>query len=61
MVLFEGKLTAEMAYKGLLDRGYIVRWLPAQDLAHGLRITIGTGDEVRAVVAALREMIEQTG
>jgi histidinol-phosphate aminotransferase len=60
MVLFEGKLTAETAYNGLLDRGYIVRWLPAQDLGHALRITIGTEQEMRAVAAALREMVEQT-
>ena len=28
LVLFEGALTAEAAYKGLMDAGYIVRWLP---------------------------------
>lgn len=42
LVLFEGELTAETAYKGLMDAGYIVRWLPGQGLPHGLRITIGT-------------------
>ncbi|WP_404335964.1 histidinol-phosphate transaminase [Sphingomonas sp. MMS12-HWE2-04] len=56
LVLFEGALTAEAAYKGLMDAGYIVRWLPGQGLAHGLRITIGTEDEMRGVVAALRAM-----
>lgn len=58
LVLFEGKLTAELAYKGLMDRGYIVRWLPNQGLAHGLRITIGTEDEIKGVAAGLREMVE---
>ena len=58
LVLFEGKLTAEVAYKGLMDRGYIVRWLPNQGLAHGLRITIGTEDEIKGVAAGLREMVE---
>jgi len=56
LVLFEGQLTAEAAYKGLMDAGYIVRWLPGQGLPHGLRITIGTEDETRGVIAALRKM-----
>jgi histidinol-phosphate aminotransferase len=56
LVLFEGALTAEAAYKGLMDAGYIVRWLPGQGLPHGLRITIGTADECRGVIAALREL-----
>ncbi|ODP39540.1 histidinol-phosphate transaminase [Sphingomonas turrisvirgatae] len=57
LVLFEGTLTAEAAYKGLMDEGYIVRWLPGQGLAHGLRITIGTEDETKAVVAILQRLI----
>jgi histidinol-phosphate aminotransferase len=57
LVLFEGELTAEAAYKGLMDEGYIVRWLPGQGLAHGLRITIGTEDETRAVVVILQRLI----
>ncbi len=56
LVLFEGELTAEAAYKGLMDAGYIVRWLPGQGLPHGLRITIGTEDETKGVVAALRAL-----
>ena len=58
LVLFEGKLTAEAAYKGLMDKGYIVRWLPGQGLANGLRITIGTEEETRGVIAALRALVE---
>jgi histidinol-phosphate aminotransferase len=54
LVLFEGELTAEAAYHGLMDAGYIVRWLPGQGLGHGLRITIGTQEETRGVIAALR-------
>jgi len=61
LVLFEGKLTAEAAYKGLMDAGYIVRWLPGQGLPHGLRITVGTEDETRGVATALREMVEKAG
>ena len=56
LVLFEGRLTAEVAYRGLMDAGYIVRWLPGQGLPHGLRITIGTEDETRGVIAALRAL-----
>ena len=53
-----GELTAEAAYKGLMDAGYIVRWLPGQGLPHGLRITIGTEEETRGVVAALRNLAD---
>ncbi|MFW2831453.1 histidinol-phosphate transaminase [Sphingomonas sp. ID0503] len=59
LVLFEGALSAETAYHGLMDRGYIVRWLPNQGLPHALRITIGTEDEVKGVVAGLKELVAQ--
>ena len=58
LVVFEGKLTAEAAYKGLMDAGYIVRWLPGQGLPQALRITIGTEAETRGVAAALRRLAE---
>ena len=58
LVVFDGLLTAEAAYKGLMDAGYIVRWLPGQGLANGLRITIGTEDECRGVMAALRALVD---
>ncbi|MBP8232092.1 MAG: histidinol-phosphate transaminase [Rhizorhabdus sp.] len=61
LVLFEGKLTAEAAYKGLMDAGYIVRWLPGQGLPHGLRITIGTEEEITGLTAALRALVEAAG
>jgi histidinol-phosphate aminotransferase len=61
LVLFEGTLTAEAAYKGLMDAGYIVRWLPGQGLGHGLRITIGTEEETRGVAAALRDLVDRAG
>ena len=60
LVLFEGALTAEAAYKGLMDEGYIVRWLPGQGLPHGLRITIGTEEETRAVAAILNKLVAET-
>jgi histidinol-phosphate aminotransferase len=61
LVLFEGRLTAEAAYKGLMDAGYITRWLPGQKLGHGLRISIGTEDEMIGMTAALRRLVEAAG
>jgi histidinol-phosphate aminotransferase len=58
LVLFDGKLTAEAAFNGLADRGYITRWLPNQGLPHGLRITIGTAEQMDAIARGLREMAE---
>jgi histidinol-phosphate aminotransferase len=58
LVLFEGALTAEAAYEGLMERGYIVRWLPGQGLPHGLRITVGEAAQMDAIAGALREMAE---
>jgi len=59
LILFEGKLTAEAAFDGLAERGYITRWLPNQGLPHGLRITIGTREQMDDIAAGLREMVEQ--
>ncbi len=58
LILFAGKLTGEMAYKGLAERGYLTRWLPGQGLPHGLRITIGTAEQMDAIALALRDMAE---
>jgi len=58
LVLFEGALTAEAAYKALMAAGYATRWLPGQGLPHGLRITIGTEAEMRDVVDVLRTGVE---
>lgn len=61
LVLFDGALTGEAAYKGLMDRGYITRWLPNQGLGHGVRITIGTEADMRSIATALREMASAAG
>ncbi|HUD30372.1 MAG TPA: histidinol-phosphate transaminase [Novosphingobium sp.] len=58
LTLFEGALTAEIAFEGLADRGYIVRWLPGQGLPQGLRITIGKSEDMDAIATGLREMAE---
>ncbi|MEZ0495815.1 histidinol-phosphate transaminase [Sphingomonas sp. IW22] len=57
LVLFEGPVSAETAYKALMEAGYIVRWLPGQGLPHGLRISIGTAEETQGVMAALRRIV----
>ena len=59
LVLFEGLLTAEDAYKALMAAGYATRWLPGQGLPQALRITIGTEAEMRDVVAVLRAETER--
>ncbi|RJG52872.1 histidinol-phosphate transaminase [Sphingobium terrigena] len=58
LILFDGKLTAEAAMKGLWEEGYATRWLPGQGLPNGLRITIGTKAQTRAVANTLRAMAE---
>ncbi len=58
LILFEGALSAEAAYEGLMERGTITRWLPHQGLPHGLRITIGTAGQMDAIALALREMAQ---
>lgn len=57
LVLFEGETSAETAYRGLMDAGYIVRWLPGQGLPHGLRITIGAPEDMKGLLAALRKIV----
>lgn len=59
LVLFDGKLTAENAFKGLMESGYATRWLPGQGLANGLRITIGTEAQTRDIARLLRDMAER--
>lgn len=61
MVLFEGTASAEAVNMALMEEGYVVRWLPGQGLANGLRITIGSEAENRGLMAALRKILEQLG
>jgi histidinol-phosphate aminotransferase len=58
LIEFSGALTAEAAYKGLMDHGFITRWLPGQGLPQCLRITIGTAAEMDRVAAVLRQFAE---
>jgi histidinol-phosphate aminotransferase len=56
LILFNGKLTAETVYNGLMEHGYITRWLPGQGLPDALRITIGTAEQMDEIAAAIRSM-----
>ena len=58
LVLFEGKLTAEAALAALTHGGYAVRHLPGQGLGNGLRITIGTPEQMDEIAAILRKAAE---
>ena len=58
LVLFEGRLTAEAALAALAEGGYAVRHLPGQGLPHGLRITIGTSEQMDEIAAILRAAVE---
>ena len=56
LVLFEGDLSAEAALNGIAEAGYAVRHLPGQGLGHGLRITIGTAEQMDAIADAITAM-----
>ncbi len=57
LILFEGTVSAETAYKSLMEHGFITRWLPGQGLPNALRISIGTEAETRGVAEALRKIV----
>lgn len=51
-----GPASAAVLHKGLMERGYITRWLPGQGLPHALRISVGTAEETAGFVATLTEL-----
>lgn len=59
LVHFEqsGAKSADRANDYLLEQGIIVRQVTSYGLPHALRITIGSGDEMKAVAAALRDFM----
>ena len=59
LVIFDGAVDAETANAELMEAGYVVRHLPGQGLGHGLRITIGTEQENRGCMDALRKILEK--
>jgi len=52
----EGPLMAGKLYEGLMQAGYIVRWLPSQGLPDALRISVGTETEMTGFIAALQAL-----
>jgi histidinol-phosphate aminotransferase len=56
LIEFSGALSAEAAYLGLMEHGYITRWLPGQGLPQCLRITIGTTGQMDDIIAALARL-----
>ena len=59
LVVFDGAVDAETADAELIEAGYFVRRLAAQGLGHALRITIGTEEENRGFMDALRAILEK--
>jgi histidinol-phosphate aminotransferase len=58
LIEFAGALSAEAAYLGLMEAGFITRWLPGQGLPQCLRITIGTAEQMDLIAATLRRLAE---
>ena len=58
LVLCEGKLTGQAAYEGLAKVGYMTRWFSLPGLDKGVRITIGTAQDMDGVARVLRELAE---
>ena len=58
LVLFAGQLSGEAAYKGLAEAGYITRWFSTPGLFSGVRITIGTAEQMDAIATVLRDLAE---
>ena len=60
LLLFEGAVSADAANAQLMDAGYAVRYLAGQGLENALRITIGSAEENRGFMEALRQILEDT-
>ena len=56
LIEFGGALSAEAAYRALMDHGYITRWLPGQGLPQCLRITIGTAEQMDHIAGVLARL-----
>lgn len=59
LVLFEGAVSAAQGLEALGEAGYAVRHLPGQGLPHALRITIGKREDMDAIAATLRQLVER--
>ena len=59
LVFFEGQQAAADIGEALFERGYAVRYLGGQGLTNALRITVGTEEQNRGLIAALRAVLEE--
>ena len=59
LLLFEGATSAETVYTALMNAGYATRWLPGQDLPHGLRITIGSEEHMRDIASLIGTLVRE--
>ena len=57
LILFESARKAAIVHQALMKAGYIVRDFPQGPLAHALRITIGTEDQMRGIVTTMRSTL----
>lgn len=53
------KVSGEEIYKGLRERGILVRHFSTPRICEYNRITVGSLDEMRALVAAVKEILEE--
>ncbi len=51
-------LAACSVYEGLLARGFLVRYFASPDLSDGLRISIGTDNDMDALLRAVKEIVD---
>jgi histidinol-phosphate aminotransferase len=58
---FDGETQARAADRFLLDRGLILRAVSAYGLPHCLRLTVGTDEANRLVVASLNDFVKPKG
>jgi len=59
LVLFDGTVSAEATNAALMEAGYAVRYLAGQGLHNALRITVGSEEECRGFMDALRKILAE--
>jgi histidinol-phosphate aminotransferase len=55
LALFQDTATAKAAFTALRDKGLLVREMHGYSIPEGLRISIGLGEDMRAVVDVLKD------
>ena len=53
-----GRLSGERVYRGLKERGVLVRWFDAPRLRDYLRISIGSREQMETLIKRLSELLE---